>query len=54
MTLFQGTFRIMDSRHKCGNSFLKKIDLYRPLGKKIFRKENLLQNISFKIMCVTF
>jgi hypothetical protein len=52
MTLFQGTFRIVASRHKCGNSFIRKIDLYRLLGNVFFRKENLQLNISLK-KCVS-
>jgi hypothetical protein len=39
MTLFQGTFRIVASRHKCDNSFFRKIDLYGLLGNVSFRKE---------------
>jgi hypothetical protein len=52
VTLFQGTFKIVTNRHKCGNILPPKN--YIVLRQKNPKKKNLQQNNLYVKNCVTF
>ncbi len=52
MTLFQGIHKNIANRHKCGDTFLRKIVLCCMLGDFFSKKGSLQQNIPFSENCV--